>query len=304
MNKFTILLATLLFTPQLGWSEATPLALTISSDKPVYEAGEKISLGVDIKNVSGAPVELLDMNFSTFGQASGLRFDVLSPSREQPQYIHPEQRKDIGYSPIILTLKSNQTLGSLIILNTWYTIDRPGRYTIKAQLVRDMKSWTGRAASLGKCYRSTLSDVPKNSPCSALSKCWEGVLTSNTITIEVKEKPVPDAIERLVERLSPTHGLWTNGLSPLIELPETATVAEVIARVFWMTGFDQGHVTSHQILETREVQVPASLPDRYTAVRVQTNFGEKIVLIQYQGEAAGWWSRVFDEDLPAAGENH
>jgi hypothetical protein len=46
-------------------------------------------------------------------------------------------------------------------------------------------------------------------------------------------------------------------------------------------------------LETRQVRIPGSLPDVYTAVIVDTDLGKKIVLMKYEGAALGWWSRVF-----------
>jgi len=51
---------------------------------------------------------------------------------------------------------------------------------------------------------------------------------------------------------------------------------------------------SYQILQVRQVRIPGSLPDLYAAVLVQTNAGEKIVLLKYAGGALGWWSRIYD----------
>ena len=111
-----------------------------------------------------------------------------------------------------------------------------------------------------------------------------------------------DVIDRLVERLSFSHGLWTNGVFPSLGLPETASTEQVVARVFEMTGFDGGNVKSHQIVETRAVRIDGSMPEAYTAVLVDTDMGRKIVLLQYQGTQAGgmWWSRVYDgrADVP------
>ena len=119
---------------------------------------------------------------------------------------------------------------------------------------------------------------------------------SNTIAIKVVEKgkTPPDPIERLVERLSKNLG-WTNGVFPAIKLPSTATTEQVVSEVFRMTGFDQGHVTSYKVMQTKDVQIPVGMPlERYTAVLVQTNFGEKIALLKYEGGSSGWWSRVYD----------
>lgn len=101
-------------------------------------------------------------------------------------------------------------------------------------------------------------------------------------------------IDHLVADFSASHGLWENGMSPILGLPETALPEQVIKKTFEMTGFDKGHVTSYKILKIRQVRIQGSLPDVYTAVLVQTDFGEKIVLFKYVGPIVGWWSRVFD----------
>ena len=107
-----------------------------------------------------------------------------------------------------------------------------------------------------------------------------------------------DPIARLVEGLAASH-LWRNGMYPKLELPATASTDQLIARVFEMTGFDEGHVTQYRILETREVQIRGSLPDMYTAALVHTDLGNKVVLLKYAGAAAGWWSRVYDSEPSA-----
>jgi hypothetical protein len=99
----------------------------------------------------------------------------------------------------------------------------------------------------------------------------------------------------LVADFSNSHGLWQNGLYPMLGLPESASPEQILERVFQKTGFDRGHVSSYKILEVRQVRIPGSLPDRYTAALVQTDLGEKIVLFKYDGQAAGgWWSRVYE----------
>ena len=108
-----------------------------------------------------------------------------------------------------------------------------------------------------------------------------------------------DPVDRLVAKLSSSHGLWRNGGSPIPGLPATASTDQVVSRVFQMTGFVRGHVTTHRILTVRKVRIPGDLPDIYTAVVTDTDLGRKIVLLRYEGPAAGWWSRVYDADTSA-----
>src|SRR5688500_8799280 len=70
--------------------------------------------------------------------------------------------------------------------------------------------------------------------------------------------------------------------------------------MFDMISFDRVRVKHHKTLEERAVQIRGSLPDRYTAALVETDLGEKIVLLQHQGDVVGWWSRVYDSDRPKA----
>ncbi len=102
--------------------------------------------------------------------------------------------------------------------------------------------------------------------------------------------PSDGSIERLVTRLDKSP-LWRNGHFPKIDLPSSATPEEVAARVFDASLFDRGtKVTSRHTVEARAVKVG----DRsYTAMRVETDLGTKIVLMHYEGEKTGWWSRVF-----------
>jgi len=102
--------------------------------------------------------------------------------------------------------------------------------------------------------------------------------------------PSDGSIERLVARLDKSP-LWRNGHFPKVDLPSSATPEEVAARVFDASLFDKGNkVKSRRTLEAREVKVGGR---DYTAMRVETDLGTKIVLMQYEGERTGWWSRVF-----------
>jgi hypothetical protein len=101
-----------------------------------------------------------------------------------------------------------------------------------------------------------------------------------------------NSVDNLVTILS-SNPLWQNGVSPTIDLPPTASTEQVIAKYFESVSFDEGKVSSTNILEIRNVQIRGSLPDSYTAVRVSTNLGEKIVLLQYSGKM--WWSKVYDK---------
>lgn len=101
-----------------------------------------------------------------------------------------------------------------------------------------------------------------------------------------------DAISRQVKKLD-AHGLWTNGLSPNIDLPPTASTADVVVKVLAAVGFDKGHVKTHRVLTEREVRVGTD-PKPYRAALVETDLGKKVLLMRYESDSSGWWSRVYD----------
>jgi hypothetical protein len=106
----------------------------------------------------------------------------------------------------------------------------------------------------------------------------------------------PDAIDNLVAKLSATPG-WDEGLSRLTVVPETAPPKQVLDEYF-KTRIADGKVTNYKILRTRQVRITlpgrADLEDPCIAVLVQTNLGEKIVILRYLAPTNGWWSQVYD----------
>jgi hypothetical protein len=107
----------------------------------------------------------------------------------------------------------------------------------------------------------------------------------------------PDSIDRLAASLSAPRGgePWNNGLFPVLSLPQTASPKEVVQKLFEM-GLPRGETPNYRILKIRQVRIriPEIEPDIYTALLVQKDGNENIVLIKYLDAGACWWSRVFD----------
>lgn len=100
----------------------------------------------------------------------------------------------------------------------------------------------------------------------------------------------PDPIDRLVKDLY-SSGLWQNGSFPVINLPATASTEDVVCKVLELDR----QVTNYYIVKVRHVSIHSDFLHLYTAVIVQTNLGEKIVLFKYEGQTHGfWWSRVYE----------
>jgi hypothetical protein len=125
---------------------------------------------------------------------------------------------------------------------------------------------------------------------------WRGTL--ELPAIRVASPAAPDPIVGLVAQLAATHGLWLNGAYPKLDTPEDAPVKQALPEVFERTSPLQGKVTKFDIIEQRDVSIPTvadrklGMAERYTAVRVRTNVGEKIVLLQRS--RTDWWSRIYE----------
>ena len=104
----------------------------------------------------------------------------------------------------------------------------------------------------------------------------------------------PDPIDKLVERLNASNGLWINGTSPIISLPADAEPSEVLAQAVKMVGFDQGHIKTYEILNVRQVELTnVPMGTVYSAALVQSNLGMKICLFRPQKNNQ-WWTRWYD----------
>jgi hypothetical protein len=102
-----------------------------------------------------------------------------------------------------------------------------------------------------------------------------------------------DPIISLVKRLSADRsGEWVNGLYPRLDLPATASVYEVLDRMFQRAPFDEGYVKEYRIVEMRRVVIAGLRSEPYTAAIVDTNFGRKIVL--FRRERLDWWTRIYE----------
>ena len=92
---------------------------------------------------------------------------------------------------------------------------------------------------------------------------------------------------------------WSSGMTPIINLPETASVEQLVPPVLHCSFLDDS-IVDHKVIQSRQVSIPRSrilqhpFVDSYLAVQIQTKHGEKIMLLRYQPFVKGWWSRVYD----------
>lgn len=105
----------------------------------------------------------------------------------------------------------------------------------------------------------------------------------------------PDPIGVLTKRLNDDiGGLWINGMYPIIHLPSNASTKDVLDEAIKKTGFDEGHIKRYNILNTRTVNLRAGTTHEYSAILIDSDLGRKVILMRYEGETTGWWTRFYD----------
>ena len=115
------------------------------------------------------------------------------------------------------------------------------------------------------------------------------VFTASAQKNQNRHNKVKDPIEQLAKKLNGSGGLWTNGVYPDINLPQSALPEEVVIKMFDVIRFDQRKVKNIKILTKKIIKIDA---ENYNAILVDTNLGRWIVLIKY--ERSGWWTKRFD----------
>jgi len=126
-----------------------------------------------------------------------------------------------------------------------------------------------------------------------ISCSLSGCMSTSGPRARIPKPPVkePDPIKQLMTKLSLSNGYWACGIFTPVDLPESASPANVISQYCDSAYGDN----SHRIITIRRVCIGISIPaDYYTAVLIDTVYGRKIVLLQYQESNAGWWCKEYD----------
>lgn len=111
-----------------------------------------------------------------------------------------------------------------------------------------------------------------------------------------------DPVSRLLRKVIDPFGLWLNGTYPIIQLPSSATPREVLAESIKWHVFDKGHIEKYEVLEVRRgIKINAGIPfPEFSAVRIESDQGNQILLMYYQPETKFWWTRFYDTPEVAA----
>ena len=103
-----------------------------------------------------------------------------------------------------------------------------------------------------------------------------------------------EPMDAVVARLAEGSESWMNGAFVPIELPENASLEPLVGQAFSDRHFTRGQVSDHRILESRSVAFRDGVPPYvYRVLKVRTNLGDMIVLLQYTSQH-NWWSRVIE----------
>lgn len=137
---------------------------------------------------------------------------------------------------------------------------------------------------------------------------WLGPVTSKPVELIIANHPprtvtkeqlaaYDAAIARVTDKLD-RHGLWTNGISPRIDLPKDATVEEVIDAGINETSLGSKNYRVLRIERFERDNVPERVAGHAALLRVGA--GYKVVIL-FPIAQHGWWSRFYDANvvLPA-----
>jgi len=172
MKKIALAITLLFLSVTIGYCQDQPLQLIIKSDKQVYGVGEPIYVDYQIRNLSNEDIKLVPM-FSENNDIDPMQFAgdfILMGGRlKEPVQVSsggiywPES--SIGGAVVIKKVEFYSKKINILTIESQRYLKQPGKYMIYAKY-----NW-------GKHWNSL-----------AMSDCWKGALTSNAITIEVKEK--------------------------------------------------------------------------------------------------------------------
>ena len=125
-------------------------------------------------------------------------------------------------------------------------------------------------------------------------KTWHSILLSAVVVVGCGHR---DPIERLMHEVSSEH-VPSYPFKP-IGLAATATPEELISALSKRGPSELGHFNfaSYKISEIRPVQTEPPISEKFTAVRLDTDRGQRIVLLrpmQNKTNWIGWYYKVYD----------
>ena len=93
-----------------------------------------------------------------------------------------------------------------------------------------------------------------------------------------------DPIASQIQELRKTHGMWVNGVSPNLSLPEKPSDSELLAAI------SKAYRKSFQLVRAQDVVVdPGQKPHRAMLIKD----GDTLAVLLARREGRDWWSRVY-----------
>ena len=208
-------------------------------------------------------------------------------------------------------IKAGETTDVLVNLNeppfTFAFVPSPPTAAEKTEKPADSKPRPIRHLPAGR-YRLT-AVVSLEDPFGHGHPQWAGPVTTKPVEVtitavaEKKESPAERAaydaaIRRVTDKLDP-HGLWLNGVSPIIKLDRNSQPEDVVDELINVSTFQSKAYRLFRVhaLDRSETQQVKS----GSAALVRVDKSYKVVVF-FPFESGGWWSRFYDTEVELPGK--
>jgi hypothetical protein len=201
----------------------------------------------------------------------------------------------IGF-PNSMKTRAALPLAGLLLLVVCANLAQAEDWFVKGRVYNNVQVTKVNPDSVSVSYtggtgRLALADLPAD-----IAKRFVAAAKRAQAFAELEKKAETDPIDHLIVSLD-QNGMWMNGMFVDIDSPANASPAELLDALA-RANRAYGDLKGAKIIESRQIQIdPMTAP--FTAVRVTTANGGKIVLFQYMdGGARGgsWWNREFPVD--------
>ena len=175
-------------SPSREDSKGSPLELTIKSDKEVYEAGESvitIIITYTIENISPKPIVFFDRNFIRAELDNGQRLMIYPDYRIHKEFMIRSDWREGKSEYVTIQPHDKITHTYHYILQQAEDFNLPQKVNIEYSVTR--KKSDNFYYDFEKEGMRATTKIPIDA--------WTGTLTSNTITIEVREKKLDSKIK-------------------------------------------------------------------------------------------------------------
>jgi hypothetical protein len=134
-----LVVATVARCPAQGPNGKQPFTLAIRVDQLTFKIGSQIRLRITLTNTSGQDLPIGRAKGDAQAEEVGYRIEVLdeegknAPETKFQRVIKGEEDGIFVSSPIAITIQSGKTYEDAMMVNKFYDLSQPGKYTIQVQ---------------------------------------------------------------------------------------------------------------------------------------------------------------------------